>query len=409
MKRKIKKIYIILIIAIICVISLLLLFNFLKVTNTLNDEYSQKMHDYSLYNLYASENDKYVSKIELLKIVVCATINSNTLPIQTSEPSDSDWLEYGKEKGYIIKDSINEKNYNQKAKLIEAIEMISNAKYYVLLKDYDVSKNVSFSDISKYSKEQQEHIKDLVSNEILEDRNASLKGNKKLTKQQLNEMVVKYINKFNLLTAGKDNIQLDDNKKPSNKSDYAYIDKNVEKEVYEQPYVQNQSNEACNSLEYYKIKKDYFDITAKICEDYYNTILNIDYRTVNYDDLNNELQKLVVGSVKEEELKKYIDYVKANKIVLKGKATVQMPCIYYDGLENIVRTKLEFEIIESDTNENILYMDLSESTNKVYSDNNLIYIDARLGYVLNSDKSYVYQNPINKMLLEMSKGKIEVK
>ena len=223
-------------------------------------------------------------------------------------------------------------------------------------------------------------------------------------------MLIKYIEKFNLLTSGKSDLVLEEDKGPSNKQEYPYILKEVPNEVYEQPYVESQGKDACNSLEYYKIRKEYFNITAKICESYYNEILNIDYKTISYENLKEKLKDLVVGSLKEEQLKKYIEYVKNNKIVLKGKATVQMPCIYYDGLENIVRTKLEFEIVESNTNENILYMDLlEEDQKKVYNNSNLIYIDARLGYVINSDKTYIYQYPINTMLLKMSKDKIEIK
>lgn len=377
--------------------------------------YENKMNDYALNKIYENESSKHnqkLKKIEALKGVIFATTGSNVLYSDKDEKdlSNQDYIEYGEKKGYIINNSITLENCEKSATYLDIINLVSNAKYYVLEKDYDDKVKPNFSNFEKFTDEVKKNITDLVSNDILVNSNDKFNINKNVKKGHFNEMLIKYIEKFNLLTSGKSELVLEEDKGPSNKQEYPYILKEVPNEVYEQPYVESQGKDACNSLEYYKIRKEYFNITAKICESYYNEILNIDYKTISYENLKEKLKDLVVGSLKEEQLKKYIEYVKNNKIVLKGKATVQMPCIYYDGLENIVRTKLEFEIVESNTNENVLYMDLlEEDQKKVYSNSNLIYIDARLGYVINSDKTYIYQYPINTMLLQMSKDKIEIK
>ena len=49
----------------------------------------------------------------------------------------------------------------------------------------------------------------------------------------------------------------------------------------------------------------------------------------------------------------YVKYVKDNQIQIEGSATVLLPIVYYDDIDYRVRTKLEFKIVNSNTNENI--------------------------------------------------------
>lgn len=416
MKKKNRKNKIIRNISIVIIIVLVIFCGYLFIKIDKFEEptkYEQKMNEYALNEIYENNSARYnqsIKKIEALKGVIFATTNSNVLYNDTNkEFTNEDYISYANEKGYITNHFITLENCEKRATYLDVIKLISNAKYYVLEKDYSEEVKANYSNFEKLEKQVKKEVTDLVSCEILVNTNSKLNVNKKIKKGHFNEMLVKYIEKFNLLTNGVDNVEKDEEKMPSNKEEYPYISKDVEKEVYEQPYVQNQSDTACNSLEYYQSKKAYFDVTAKTCEDYYNTILNVDYKTIDYETLKSKLQDLVVGSVKEEVLKTYVEYVKNNKIVIKGQATVQMPCIYYDGLENIVRTKLEFEVVESNTNENLLYMDLVEDSKKIYNTSNLIYIDARMGYVLDTENTYIYQNPVYTMLLDMSKDKVEVK
>lgn len=112
----------------------------------------------------------------------------------------------------------------------------------------------------------------------------------------------------------------------------------------------------------------------------------------------------------ESALKQYIDYVKNNKVILEGSAKAQIPCMYNDGGSCRIRMKLHFNVINSLTRDNLLYMDLNSEKIKTYSkDSYDIYIDANMGYVFGSKQVYVSQQDIVSMLLDMSKEEILVK
>ena len=410
LKNKKKRLFFILSIIILLVIGVIffLCFDFTKFENA--EEYQKKMQDYGLDLLYSNKEankNQSVKKIEVLKIVIAATTNSNYLPGSNEEATDEQYIEYAKAKGYII-DEINLNNYNKRATYLDLINIISNAKYYVLNKDLEATVEPDFRNFDKLTKLQKQYIKDLVSNELIKNGTYSIKLDRKIKKAYVNEMVIKYIEKFNLLVYGNNTIVTNSDELPSNSEDYPYIVKEVEKKVYEQPYVENNGDDPYNSVEYFKYRKDYYESTIKTCEDYYNYLLNVNYNTIDVSTFKEKIKDLVCGQVEYSQLEKYVQYIKDNKIVLQGKATVQLPCIYDDGIDNIVRMKLEFNIINSNTRDNIIYMDLSESTKKTYNDKNIVYIDAKLGYALGTFRTFCYQLPINTMLLEMSKNDIKI-
>ena len=125
--------------------------------------------------------------------------------------------------------------------------------------------------------------------------------------------------------------------------------------------------------------------------------MNINYETITEEEISNKIKNMTVGLLNENEIKDYVEYVKANKIKLEGKATVQLPIVYYDGVEYRVRTQLEFEIKSSDTDLNILFLDVP---NTQYTGKNFnCYVDVRLGKVFDNDNFYSALKPISTMLL----------
>ena len=107
---------------------------------------------------------------------------------------------------------------------------------------------------------------------------------------------------------------------------------------------------------------------------------------------DNILQYVLYGT---EGLDDYVNYVKEHKIVIEGKSTVMFPAIYFDGLEYVVRMKLEFEIKNSDTKDNLLYMDPINSENtKVKYENNkyTVYIDAKMGNAIGGSTALYNDN-----------------
>ena len=115
--------------------------------------------------------------------------------------------------------------------------------------------------------------------------------------------------------------------------------------------------------------------------------------------MKRKLKKYAYVEFSDEELQKYVDYVKNNKIKLNGKSTAQFPCVYFDGIDYRVRVKLEIVVENSDTKENLLFGD----TKTTYSDTQAtIYIDAILAKNETSETLFVVNTPISKMVVKNS-------
>ena len=131
-------------------------------------------------------------------------------------------------------------------------------------------------------------------------------------------------------------------------------------------------------------------------------ILNVDYNTINYDELREKLLGYLLYGT--EGLKDYVNYVKDNKIVITGKSSVVFPTIYFDGLQYVVRMRLEFEIKNADTKNNLLYMDpIDDIENPVKYENNkyVVYIDTKMGNALSGSTAlYNSNDTVYDLLLE---------
>ena len=146
-------------------------------------------------------------------------------------------------------------------------------------------------------------------------------------------------------------------------------------------------------------EKEHYQQIQEIAEGYYDLILNVDYNNIDYEKLKNKISKYVLYGTSG--LKEYVDYVKEHKIQIEGKSSVMFPVIYYNGIEYVVRMKLEFEIKNTDTRNNLLYMDTINRTNKnikYENDKYVIYIDAKMGNSI-SGSNALYNN--NSMIYDL--------
>ena len=109
----------------------------------------------------------------------------------------------------------------------------------------------------------------------------------------------------------------------------------------------------------------------------------------------------------DEEIKKYVDYVKQNQIQIKGTAKVQLPVFYLDGIRYRTRIKFEFDVINSNTDANLLFTDLERNEQVKYINKNYIkYIDAPMGTTLLSLAIRLDKTPIIDMLVGNSENKL---
>lgn len=408
-----KKNKVILIIAIfIIVVSIFLIYYFIDVNKYKKyEQYEQVMDMYGfsrLYNNETAKSNEFVTNVEALKILIAASLNNtqNVQSLVAQFSNDKDWYQYAKNMNIVYED-IEENDLNKKIKYIEVIKEMSDCKLYLL--NGEIASNIkpTYSDYNEYKQNDKYSIIDLVSSEIINNTTDKLDGNRKIRKGEFNELIINFVKKYTLLQAN-ENLVEDESKKPENSEDYPYIIEDVDKAIYEQAYNVNDESNFMTPKVLYTLEKGNYETITKTCEDYYNYLLNVDYETINKDEFIKNIKDLLISAPDENVVEEYINYVKNNKISLSGTAKVQIPIIYLDGVNMRVRIKLDFKVNNANTKENLLYYDSKYSNKIIYQDYNTIYIDAILGYVIDSDNVYNKTNTIYQMITQEYKDKLQI-
>lgn len=355
-----------------------------------------KVIKYSKYNDYAKQMDKYglsqmynnskstsfesVTKSEAIKIIVSSITNlvdlDNFISIE-KEYDNQLWVEYAVENGIISEEQINKKNEGNKITFIEFIEYFSKARVKLVGANLDTSVYPNYSDISQITPEQLYALSDLVATKVLENSNGKINPNKKMHKGEINKLTCDIIKQYNLLIPKGKKFNISEDKIPSNSDKYSYILFDVAKEAYEKDLIVKDEKEFISPIDLFVKERSVYSTISNIVDRYYSIILNIDYETIDKAKMQKELEEYGLFSTQSTILDKYVKYVKDNKIKIKGSGVSQLPIMYYDGENYRIRTKLSFEIISSDTKENILYLDSENNENVIVYDKNKyeFYID----------------------------------
>ncbi len=352
---------------------------------------SLKLDDDSvdLYIKNQNKNDAYIDEegnlvFEAVDIAMedeNAEVDTNNDDSKKEEYKNQNWMIYAADMGLIKQDYITKDNYNDKATYKEAIELLGEAKIKLLVKELNTDVNPKFKDFDSYDESVQIALSDLVANHIIDDSEDKLNGDKKLTKKVFNELIIKYVNEYNLITENGDKINIVDEKKPSNEKDFPYTLASVDKSVYEiENYKENDNYKT--PIECFSNIKSQYSSFGSIIDSYFSLILNINYENVNQDELEEKLIDLTDGRVSSKKINDYINFVKENKIQMTGSAKVQYPAIYFDGTNYRVRTLIEFNIESSNTLDNVLFAD---ENSKYNLGKNSMYIDVP---ILKIDNGY---------------------
>ncbi len=359
------------------------------------EKYEEKMNSYGFNKLYdngSSKTSEKVSVSEAIKMAIGVCLNRYDISGIASEPTsnynNAIWVLYAQDMALANASEVNEQTANKKVKYIDVIEYFTNAKKVLLKKELTNDESKTVKDIAKYNGIEQEAIIDMLSNDILQALNSNkLNGNKKVFKGKVNEIVVNYVEKYNLLATENEKMQLDSSKIPSNASEYAYISDKVAKEAYELEFKKDGLDNIKNPKTVYtELKNDWNQMVSKV-EKYYKTLLNVNYNDITVEKLKNDLHHLTLISATDESLTEYVNYVKANNIIIEGEAKVQEPIIYYDGLRYRVRTKLDFKVVSSNTDRNLLYIDFVNGGSKYSKKDYSFYADVMMGSVYGESKT----------------------
>ena len=369
-------------------------------------KYEEKMNLYGFSQVYengrCNTSDK-VTKSEAVKMLLAClynvpSIEGIALPTEETYPN-AIWVEYAIKQGFVTREEVNASNANDKVKYQEVLVWMYNIKAKALNIEPDTADNFNVKDINAYNPDQQLAIKDMLNSGIITVNTSKIKGGKKLYKGKLNELIINFAEKYNTITVGDAKININEEKIPTNADRYTYTLANVNKEVYEIPFINDGGEGFISPVEYYPNNKQYFTQIKTYVEGYYDYLLTVDSATISTAQMKRKLKKYAYEEFDNQKLEQYVNYVKANNIKLAGKSTVQMPCVYFDGKDYTVRVKLDITVESSNSKDNLLFGD----TNVTYNDTQAtIYIDAILAKNDTSETLFVVETPISKLIVKNS-------
>lgn len=406
--KKIKSritIYILIIVAVLIIVSLFLVVYNLVLNNKYKDYvlYENNMNNYGfnkMYDDFTANTTEKVTKSELVKVLVSSLLNTYDISdiwSMTEIGYDNQiWVDYAEQHGFIPQGYINSENQDDRATYIEALTLLSNYKTIVLGKNLDIESSPKFKDFDEYTNEEQTMIRDMVWNKILEDNEESLKAYRKIVKGELNQLITKFVEKYNTITlTSDDKLNINSEKLPYNYELYTYTLANINKKVYEAKFDYTDVSKSILPKDMYIKYKDEISSWIIMIDHYYNTILNVDYNNFDKNEFLENINLFVINNYDLAAIEKYEKYIKDNEIVIDGNVKVQMPIVYFDGQNIRIRTQIQYSILSSKTNENVLFGDLNTLEKVIYDKDAVIaYIDVKLIENL-EDISSVYLSNIN--------------
>lgn len=375
-KSKISLVIIFLTVLLIITLLVFGIYNIIKYCSTRKyAEYEDKMKIYGFDKMYdngSAKSSEKVNQFELTKMVISAshniyditdvytgnlTYNEISSGNLSEEKINQLWFGYGQELNFYNNIDNYEKFKNSNATLIDLIFYLSKSKTNILGKSLDVTSVPEFSDYDKYTNDEKIAIQDLAWNKILEANGEKLNGYKKLTKGQLNEIIIKFVEKYNLITLEGDKINISDEKMPANVNDFPYTLSSVKKEVYEIEFYNRESQNFILPVNLYSDMKEQYSHIKSTVEKYLEILYNVDYMTIDYNKMQRSLSRVILYSVDKSDLEQYIKYVKENEIIITATSKVILPVIYYDGMGYRVRAVVTYNVRNAKDLNNLIYYD----------------------------------------------------
>ncbi len=355
-------------------------------------KYEEKMKLYGLDKFYANGSAKSsepVTIIDSLRLNMVISLDKESLEsfIVCDQLEDNQFVLNYSQYYEVAKKDIDINSCKEKVKYIDAIESAELSKILCLPNLPIKDTQVIFKDFNKYSAQQQKAVKDMVANGIIYPYTDVLNGDQNMCKGQLNEIVINFVEKYNTIEPTGGIINTDPHRMPNNAYMYPYILSSVYLNAYEFPLYCEYTVRRKSPIEVYNSKrgKDYDQIAEK-CEQYFDLLINIDYRTINSKDFKDKIARFTAIYVENDVLNEYITYVKENQIVLKGSSQAQLPIIYSDGQDYRVRMRVQFEVVSSKTSDCLLYPDFLEYRKTTYTKKTYdIYVDGHMYIAMEVD------------------------
>ncbi len=369
-------------------------------------KYEEKMELYGYDDLYfnkSAKSSQKLTKAEMVKIIIASIYNATEVESRgfnsKGEFESDEWSDLAMAFEIIDKNYISKENYDDNVSMLECLEVYLNARSKLLEIPIASQKESSFKNLQEYTLNERRYIDEAAQSGLIENSNKKIKLTNDLNKGEFNKLVITFVEKYNTVAPENETLVLKEESKPENANIYPYILYSVDKATYEYKGINEGGRDYKTPAETYKYRKDYYSQVKYRTELYYNALLNVDYETIDGETFLNSINEYSRYDYTEQ-INKYVDYVKENKIQIEGKATVQFPIFYLDGTRYRARVKLEFEIKNSDTDKNLLLADLTRNTEVTYKNKQYeIYVDVPMGTTLMSNSLFLDMEPIIDLIV----------
>ena len=414
-KDRIRTIIIGIIIAVVVIIVVFLGYTLLNINYSKYDKFEEKMDIYGFSQVYddgdCNTRDK-VTKSEAIKMILSCLYNVQDIEgiaLSTDKTySNAIWVEYAIKQGIVTSEETNEANADDRVKYQEVLVWMYNIKAKILNIEPDTEAKVDVKDINAYNADQKLAIYDLINSGVITVNTKNINGNQRLYKGKLNELIVNFAEQYNTITVGDARININEEKIPENYTMYPYTLASVQKDIYEIDFINNGLDGFISPIELFKNNKQYYSQIKSYIENYYGYLINVNYENITIEQMKRKMKKYALNAFDDQKLTDYVNYVKNNKIKLTGTVTAQMPCVYFDGENYRVRTKIEFNVESSDTMYNILYYDLVNDDitykEKLYT----IYLDVIMAKNEESQTLFIKEGTIYSMMVKPNSNIVSV-
>ena len=359
----------------------------------------------SVYNDGDSNTKDKVTKSEAVKMILSCVYNTpdiSGIAMPTDKTySNAIWVEYAIKQGIVSSEEVNEKTADDKVRYKDVLVWLYNVKAKILDMEPDTEEKTKIKDINAYNPDQRLAIYDLINSGVMVENTSRINGNDKLYKGKLNELIINFCEVYNTITVSNTRLNINPEKIPENVDKYPYTLASVQKDVYELPFINEGKEGFIYPVEYFPENKQYYNQIKDYVENYYSVLTNIDYETIDANQIVRKIKKNALNEIDQEKLNKYVEYVKSNHIKTTSTVTGQFPCVYFDGSDFRVRVKIDFTIDSSDTNKNIFLYD----NNVEYSQNQYtLYVDVKMQKNNISNTLFIEEGTIASMLAKKSNG-----
>lgn len=414
-KDRIRTIIISIIIAIVVIIVVFLGYTILNINYSKYDKFEEKMDIYGFSQVYddgdCNTRDK-VTKSEAIKMILSCLYNVQDIEgiaLSTDKTySNAIWVEYAIKQGIVTSEEINESNADDRVKYQEVLVWMYNVKAKILNIEPDTEAKVEVKDINAYNADQKLAVYDLINSGVITVNPKFINGNQKLYKGKLNELIVNFAEQYNTITVGDARININEDKIPENVNKYPYTLASVQKDTYEIEFINDGTEGFISPIELFKDNKQYYSQIKSYIENYYGYLVNINHENITVEQMKRKMKKYALNAFDEKILTEYVNYVKDKKIKLTGTVTAQMPCVYFDGENYRVRTKIEINVESSDTEDNILYYDLTGDGITYNEKQYTLYLDVIMAKNEESQTLFIKEGTIYSMMVKQNSNIVSV-